>query len=166
MKERMGGGRTAVTSLTVQAKLWPTPTGHDAKGTQDGDRNSDMLPNAVLSWPTPRAHDSKGNDTPSAHPQSGGPGLWMAVSLWPTPQAHDAKGLPGNDEFNRANLVRTAFHQDPDSLTRGSNGRTKVDLNPRFVESLMGLPQGWGTPSISLETDSYLGWLRAHSLNC
>ena len=32
MKDRMGGGRSAVTSLTVQVKMWPTPTARDTKG--------------------------------------------------------------------------------------------------------------------------------------
>src|SRR5690606_34287186 len=27
----VGGGRTEATSLTVQAKMWPTPTSHDPK---------------------------------------------------------------------------------------------------------------------------------------
>ncbi len=35
MKQRMGGNRTAVTSLTVQAKMWPTPRA------SDGTRGSD-----------------------------------------------------------------------------------------------------------------------------
>ena len=53
MKARMGGGRTEPTSLTVQAKMWPTPRAHD--GTSGGDKAS-------------------------THPKSGGDGLQTAAS--------------------------------------------------------------------------------------
>src|SRR5690606_2086238 len=89
MKARMPGGeRTEVTSLTVQAKMWPTPVARNAKGRAGANRNSPELPDLVQRGP-------QGETTP----------------------------------------------------TDGKSGSPKVDLNPRFVESLMGLPQGWLTPS-------------------
>lgn len=111
MKARMpGGGRTEATSLTVQAKMWPTPTSHDPKD---------------LGGP-PSQHERKS------------PGLATVASL---------HGRPGET-----------------TPTDGESGSPKVDLNPRFVESLMGLPPGWLTPSTSVETDSFQRWLRMHSL--
>lgn len=111
MKARMpGGGRTEATSLTVQAKMWPTPTSHDPK-------------------------------------DLGGP-----------PSQHERKS-PG--------LATVASVHGPQAVTTptdGESGSPKVDLNPRFVEALMGLPPGWLTPSTSVETGSFQRWLHTHSL--
>ena len=50
-------------------------------------------------------------------------------------------------------------------MTDGTTTSQPADLNPRFVEALMGVPPNWLTPSTSVETGSYQRWLHAHSLN-
>lgn len=136
MKARMGGGRTEATSLTVQAKMWPTPTAsdHEGNGMRSGDR-------------------------------AGEPKLAGAARLWPTPVARNAKGRAGSNR-NSPELPDLVQHGRPGETTPtdGESGSPKVDLNPRFVESLMGLPLGWLTPSTSVETDSFQRWLLTHSL--
>lgn len=83
MKSRMGGGRTEATSLTVQAKMWPTPRAHD--GTSGGDK-------------------------PSSHPKSGGEGLQTASRVWSMTGRHRSgphaptTAPAGNDGSQRADL--------------------------------------------------------------
>ena len=141
MKQRMD--RTAVTSLTVQAKQWPTPKA------SEGFRGTD----------------------PARPNHTGGASLMATAKDWPTPTAHDPKDLgapPSQQERHSpglATVVSTHGHQDETTTTDGPNGSPKVDLNPRFVEALMGVPQSWLTPSTSVETGSYQQWLRLHSLS-
>jgi hypothetical protein len=111
MKARMGGGRTEPTSLTVQAKMWPTPKASEGH---------------------------RGTDPPR----------------------------PGRTGANRnsPNMPDLIDHGPPCATTPtdGPSGSPRADLNPRFVESLMGLPLGWLTPSTSVETASFRRWLRLH----
>jgi len=101
MKARMGGGRTEVTSLTVQAKMWPTPR------TTDG---------------------TAGNDPQTAGKRPQGTGL---------------------------DLGTTASLHDPTTTTDGPTGPPTADLNPNFVEALMGLPDNWSDPLASLTDSTY-----------
>jgi hypothetical protein len=97
--------------------------------------------------------------------------LTVQVKQWPTPTAHDHKDLggpPSQQERNSPGLATIAAHSGPQDATTpadGNSGSPKVDLNPRFVEALMGVPQNWLTPSTSVETDSYRQWQQLHSLN-
>lgn len=59
-------------------------------------------------------------------------------------------------------LVKAGLH-DQTTPSDGSTIDATADLNPLFVEALMGLPQGW-TGYMPLETESYLRWLQQHSL--
>lgn len=59
-------------------------------------------------------------------------------------------------------------HSGPQPVTTptdGSDGPPKVDLNPRFVEALMGVPPNWLTPCTSVATDSFHEWQQKHSPN-
>jgi hypothetical protein len=82
---------------------------------------------------------------------------------WPTPTAADAKKSGHRKKLytltDRALRGPHATMMSPD----GDPGSTTVDLNPRFVEALMGLPLGWLTHSISAATDSFREWQRRHS---
>lgn len=123
MKARMKGGpRTKPTSLTVVAKMWPTPRAENGIpwNNQAWERPLDQpqnLENAVARWPTATSRDGKGRDAPG---RTGG------------------MSLP---EFLHS-------HQDQTNGTSGtpSSNASRV-LNPRFVEWLMGLPIGWALPT-------------------
>jgi hypothetical protein len=64
--------------------------------------------------------------------------------LWATPQSRDAKGAEGR-------MIREGQHTDlPSQLEVAPTGqwnRANGKLNPRWVETLMGLPIGWTMPS-------------------
>src|SRR5690606_7463573 len=84
------------------------------------------------SWPTPHANCHTGAGTHG----DGGPNLQTAVKMWPTPAAQDGKNatLPPSQK-NRDTI--------PGAVIRtGENGQ----LNPAWVETLMGFPIGWTEP--------------------
>ena len=129
MKAAMqGGARTTPTSLTVQAKMWPTPKA------SEGMRGTD-----------PRRPGREGGDS-----------LLQAVNSWPTPTTRDAAKSGGKEGSSNVTLtdaaVRGRLHQQ---ITSGGNdGSPRADLNPRFVAALMGLPWDWLMHFTSEETDS------------
>lgn len=97
MKARMGGNRTAITSLQVQTQAWPTPhhnqtTGAGAQGRKGGLN----LQTAASEWPTPQAHDAAGGSPSRVRrygTKHGAANLADDVTLWRTPAAgHPEKG--------------------------------------------------------------------------
>ena len=113
----------------MKPNLWPTLAAHDAKmtGQIENGRNSAMLPEAAVMWPTPRASMNE-NRT--------------------------GKNAPSHGQTHGLTLAGTASHQHATTPTAGNSGSTKVDLNPWFVASLMGLPADWLTHCTSEVTDS------------
>ena len=120
-----------------ESQMWPTPTRMDygkerMRSTQQkaGSRHSLDLPSAVRLWPTPRANEYK--DTLKSVPPSRkkDPGKCnltqrVAMKLFTTPCAADAQGTHGGDNHR--------------SLRTDVAGQ----LNPMWVEWLMGFPPGW-----------------------
>jgi hypothetical protein len=144
MKARMpGGARTEVTSLTVLAKMWPTPRASEGgpdfakaeRGKKPGHSTSPSLPTLAATWPTPQARDSKGEFT--GHRNGG-------------------RDLPGQAKAFRSG------HQAPTTETPGPRSPDAMVLNPPFVEWLMGWPIGW-TDCARSATASYRSWQRTHS---
>ena len=153
--------------------LWPTPRSSDGeKGgpNQRGSKGDLMLPSAVHRWPTPNATDHKGVSkkgqrrgqlleavmwaTPKSSPSgpdyaragregSGGDDLATQVAreTWPTPRVCAGDKSSG---MNRAEFYRKMGHEKSNT-TKG--GKTKShpggQLNPTWVEWLMGFPLGW-----------------------
>ena len=120
--------RTAATD----GSAWPTPTARDHKDTGDLSRvpENGLLPRVVQrreQWPTPRSTDA----------DKGGRGDLLATvrtglpsgrKHWPTPTAADGMGGPGSSGREGGDNLRTAV-----------GGQ----LNPTWVEWLMGFPPGW-----------------------
>ena len=112
-------------------------------------------------WGTPVARDDQ--KSPETEAQ-----MWRA---WGTPRASDgARGtdpLRTNEKAGGPTLKSqvTAFPLDPRTPPDGPTGAPRVDLNPEFVGSLMGLPSGWLSPSISGATDSSPNAPEPHGTN-
>ena len=127
--------------LTYVAAMWPTPTARDHKGansiehlTREGSKNhTDQLANAVRLWPTQRVGGSKGN-SPSGV-KHGDLAAWVA--LFPTPTTRDYKSPDMNPESKR-------FSQKTEL-----NSHIGGQLNPTWVEWLMGFPLGWTDLNVS-----------------
>ena len=126
-----------------ESQMWPTPTRMDyakerMRSTQQkaGSRRSLDLPSAVRLWPTPRANEYK--DTLQSVPQSrlkdpGKCNLTQAIAMelmFATPCARD---------------YRTGQRKRYDNPGRANNLNDQIggQLNPTWVEWLMGFPPGW-----------------------
>lgn len=99
-------------------------------------------------WPTPIASDTGSRTKPYAQ---GGTPLSLAAKTWPTPCARDYRS-PGKTRRER---------------TGGSQGENLPQivggqLNPTWVEWLMGWPIGW-TDLKPLEMAKFHEWWRQHS---
>lgn len=136
--------RSARTTNGNDSGLWPTPL----SGSRDSRPKLDSagrpnLARAVM-WPTPRAKEhgdyqySRGDHSKPVLTLSG------AVKMWPTPAARDYRSPNKN-----------GGHKD--QLPNQVGGQ----LNPNWVEWLMGWPIGW-TDLEPLETARFREWLEKH----
>ena len=113
-----------------------TPSGKLVLQSQTINQQVEMVEN----WATPQAHDAQGPKTPEqiAVMRAKGHGVKNLNEMvsWATPQAKDHK----------------SGHRDPTivqykQLNVEVEARATGKLNPRWVETLMGLPIGWSMPS-------------------
>lgn len=122
--------------MTADGQCWELPMSeHRTSGTGSG------------SWPTPVASDTSSRSKPYAQ---GGTPLSLAVK-WPTPRAKDGKGA---QQPGAATLARMRGYGP--NLSEAVVEQSGGQLNPTWVEWLMGWPLGW-TDLKPLETD------RSHS---
>lgn len=140
------------------AGSWPTPRANDAqkRGNFDVTNPRNGLPAAVKAWPTPTASlGTKGGRVTPRKSREGGT-LIEAVSArknWPTPTVNDAK--------NSTRPPSQVSHDNiPGALLRAGQP-SGGQLNPTWVEWLMGWPLGW-TDLRPLATDKYRSWPQQH----
>ena len=106
------------------------------------------------SWlPTPTAQSYGSNQSPSS-----GAAVRLSLesmarrNLWPTPKAS-----PSGPDYARANRARSGG----DDLATRVARETPGQLNPTWVEWLMGWPLGW-TDLKPLGTDKFRSWRQQH----
>jgi hypothetical protein len=167
-------GQTSGCRLRNQVKMWPTPR---AGKTSDENEESWRARNAagqvatppltlaVKMWPTPKAQEPgmSAKTTGRGVEKSTHLGTRVAVSegmidqktgkLWATPQARDFRSGEGH-RFE--NPERTKNLNDQAAQTEGGG-----QLNPDWVEWLMGWPIGW-TACEPLETGRFRRWCDLH----
>lgn len=97
----------------------------------------------VRLWPTPTT-DSASQRTKQY--KQGGLPLAMAAAMWPTPKATDYKGSgPAGSKSAEHDLKKhnlkgmVMFYPTRRNMSQGNGGQ----LNPTWVEWLMGFPIGW-----------------------
>lgn len=132
-----------------ESQMWPTPTRMDyakarMRSTQQkaGSRRSLDLPSAVRLWPTPRANEYKDvlqSVPPSRKKDPGKCNLTQAVAMdqmLATPCARD---------------YRTGQRKRYENKARANNLNDQIggQLNPMWVEWLMGFPIGWTDLNVS-----------------
>jgi hypothetical protein len=142
---------------------WPTPTSTANQTSPSMTKH----PGCRAFWPTPRA--STGGPDPES--RATGKNLQNAVASWPTPTANeDHAGLPGgktqkmlgnHPEIRAWPTPMARDHKDGDATanvpTNGHLGRAAPrdptshpgQLNPDWVEMLMGFPIGWTASELS-----------------
>ena len=138
--------------------IWPTPAARDGNPTntletlKDG-RFVDQLANRVKMvennlWTTPCSRDWKGKTISKNHPEGFNKSLANDVIKFPTPQASDCR-----DRGNMSNpsIQRRAEKGKQLNLSMVAHP-TSGQLNPTWVEWLMGWPLGW-TDLNQLEMD-------------
>lgn len=168
--------------------LYPTPTASEYGTNQGGaaGRTGPVRPSLstmARNWPTPLSADG-GKHSPAVRHKGGNHTLTSAVATWPTPKANDAEKRGDFDETNPRNGLPAAVKAGgpstpptyptptkagglggPGSSGRqgGENLRTNIggQLNPEWVEWLMGWPLGW-TDLKPLETAKFRQWLDSH----
>ena len=136
----------------TELRLWATPRANDAekRGMISADKRNG-LPAEVLFWPTPSASDC-GRTAINPHTTKNGTirhigktgkqsyaRLDAVAALYPTPKARDAR------DTTRLPPSRIA-DRNKDSLVQRVGREIKEEcgqLNPTWVEWLMGFPIGW-----------------------
>lgn len=189
MKERMKGGpRKTITSLNVMVKatergMWPTPCLPGNGGSHGKKKLAKML------WPSPTARDCSPEGI-SAGLRRKSPKLTTLVSvstMFPTPQSRDFRTGESSrwmDEARSRNLndfvamVPTPCAQDAKNSTLPVSQRDRESipgfllsngenpggqLNPDWVEWLMGWPIGW-TGLGPLNLTAFREWQKAFSI--
>lgn len=144
---RPGSSAKAGVGLATAVKMFPTPTARDSKGansmkhlTREGKRNhTSQLANCVKLWPTPTSRCGTGAS--QVETRQGGPDLQTAVQMFPTPQARD-HFPPHSAEYI---AKKKAEGHGMSNLNDSIGGQ----LNPTWVEWLMGFPLGWTDLSAS-----------------
>lgn len=124
MAKSSGGHRAGHRGNELLRRVRMLPTPRAIYGEHPGMRDPHHLTGAVRHWPTPRATDSRAPGM--ARTVRGGLNLTTAVR-WSTPKARDWRSVTGRE-------------------TRGSpdlNLQVGGQLNPAWVEWLMGFPIGW-----------------------
>ena len=92
--------------------------------------------------------------------------LTVQVKMWPTPRAsmnenRTTQNAPSHGNGHGTTLAGVSSHHHQTTTTDGPNGSPRADLNPAFVEALMGLPANWSDPMASV--NDFTSWATAWS---
>lgn len=140
-------------------KLWPTPTGSQARSEglinqmrakvdsreitrEEAEQmiGGSLTPQRMKFWPTPTTQETEHPETEltetgrrKSKNDKGSHGLNLAdtVRMWPTPRAQARSKCFDRGEESRGNLEEVIGKDSPGQL------------NPQWVEWLMGYPEGW-----------------------
>ena len=157
----LDGGSNSRKALRKRQEIWPTPR---AGKTTDENEETWMIRHkagkvatpplslAVKMWPTPQVDDAKNSGKNQTRRETLASRIWK----YPTPGANeDSYRLNGNSQQSNslgAIARREALEESPES-----GGQ----LNPTWVEWLMGWPLGW-TDCAASATDKFRQWLNSH----
>ena len=164
--------------------IWRTPDAHVGRGPSSEKRMkmklekkmpislNDQVAHPNLMWPTPTSQTAgKGKTLQTLTTKDGQPAkpgeraynpktgkhyqvtLDRAVAMWPTPAAHEARlGYQRRDTGKKGTQKSlTTIVID----TEGGREKTTGQLNPTWVEWLMGYPSGWTDLNVSETVSSH-----------
>ncbi len=146
------GGTPSLDHMALHNK-WPSPTVRDSRpmGKSDKDRNQPRLATVVKGFATPQSRDYRTGqadrwDNPE---KSRNLNDQVAKLSWPTPKTNGMAGGSGAMEIMERRVeAGDMTNRDKLDMTAGNGGQ----LNPDWVEWLMGWPVGW----TSLEPLTYI----------
>ena len=141
----------------IDSGLWPSPRAGNP-GSRPNGKGGKILAEEVkksLMYPTPRAEDSQSCGAHRGQPDT----LTAFVKLWPTPAARDYRNqhADGSDAFKKRQEHPRGVNLVEEMQRMGHIGQ----LNPTWVEWLMGWPLGW-TDLKPLEMDKFRQWCEQH----
>ena len=148
----------ALPTSGTESGLWPTPTTQDNPQIKGKDKRGTTLGGAVRMWPTPTVACATGGQTSRGGNRKNELLLAGAAKAhFPTPRAASKSGggigLDGGSGARKA-MVERFGEEEAKALGGGQ-------LNPPWVEWLMGWPIGW-TDLKPLETDRFRQWQHSH----
>jgi len=144
-----------IDKLDQQVKNWPTPEAsqggrqggsfsqnswkkEDGTPKQPSLAQATIMDQQVKNWPTPDASDRRSDKSRQV-----GLSNQMKSETWPTPASSGVTGGPTGLAGGAGNREKLAsMLPDAEAKAMGCG-----KLNPRWVETLMGLPVGWTMPS-------------------
>ena len=144
------GQRRGQLSEAILTGQWATTASADSVGSHGVGQGRSLRTDIAENWATPQAFDA--NDVTRLTPCS--TAGCRTLANWPTPKSNEANspGIHGNGGQDlrtvvaeNCSLQAQATGDGDESSNDGPTSRPQ--LNPRFVEWLMGVPRGW----ISLE---------------
>ena len=151
--QRDSGGKPG---LQMAAMMWPTPTSMDACGLDKNLRadatptRSILLSQKVAMFPTPKVQNARGSGQSRS--------LRTDVKMFPTPRASCCKPASTPTERALQDLQTAVLYSTPQARdfrtgqssrwedpnrSRNLNDQIGGQLNPTWVEWLMGFPTGW-----------------------
>jgi len=168
--------------MKVAERLWRTPDAHGGRGPSSERRMkmkldkkmpislNDQVAHPNLMWPTPSQRDYKGGSGTikekdgKYYRQSNKTGTKYGVRLdalveyqhrkmYPTPAAHE-----GRLGYQRRNTGKKGTQKSLTTIViddEGGREKTTGQLNPTWVEWLMGYPSGWTDLSVSETVSSH-----------
>lgn len=134
-------------TVGTELQSWPTPTARDCRTANSmehltrpgGQNHRKQLNNAVQLFPTATARCWKmASETET---RQGGPDLQTAAKMFPTPTT-GASLCGGSNTYKSLKALEESGEitaEERQSMAAGSGGQ----LNPAWVEALMGFPPGW-----------------------
>ena len=131
-----------ITGENGEPILWKTPIASDSANREfyHNSRGEPNLSGMVKMWPTPKAQNARGHGERHGN---GGPSLDVVAMMYPTPTT--GAGLcGGTGNFQQLKNLEargqiTETEEERRSMAAGNGGQ----LNPDWVEWLMGFPPGW-----------------------
>ena len=124
-----------------EPKMWKTPVAADSANREMyvNSRGEPNLSGQVKLWPTPQARDWKGPQGQSY--KGNATDLPQAIKMYPTP-ATGAGMCGGTGNFQQLKKLKeqgVISEDERRNMSQGNGGQ----LNPYWVEWLMGFPPGW-----------------------
>tara|TARA_R110000823_G_scaffold26035_4_gene76408 strand:- start:5051 stop:5884 length:834 start_codon:yes stop_codon:yes gene_type:complete len=149
---KMPNGKMVLQSQSINLQVemvnrqesWPTVStrDHHAQGANHNPKaQSSSLATVVekKSWATPQSRDFRSGDAERFTDPDRSKNLNDQIKTWATPATRDTQGPRGEAAQERKGNPMDTL---PNQLMRNGG-----KLNPRWVETLMGLPIGWVMPS-------------------
>jgi hypothetical protein len=137
-----------VAAMEKRQELWPTITAHtpDMESNGPNGHQGTYLAGAVKQWATPRSGKTtdENPETWAKRQEKGDVAtmpLTAQVKAWATPKCQDSHN-PGLTNCKPGSTLHLGTQ-----AARLDHQKNVGKLNPRWVETLMGLPVGWTMPS-------------------